>query len=127
MQNTEAQDFLLEILKQAGEGKSIEFRLITSWAEFRFFRRSLLSTKLIVRTLRSAASRLFKQYCKDIPTGSADYLQLIAYSQLKDIISFYEKDVETLKKMLDEYDEYLGQGHFWYSVLGGERDLWNTH
>jgi hypothetical protein len=123
MQSTESQEFLLEILRQAEEGKSIEFRLITSWSEFKFFRKSLLSTKLVVRALNSGAKTLFKDYCKDITTGSADFTQLLAYAQLKDIISFYERDIDTLKKMLDKYDDYLGQGHFWFSFLGGERVL----
>ncbi len=123
MQSTESQEFLLEILRQAEEGKSIKFRLITSWSEFKFFRKSLLSTKLVVRALNSGAKTLFKDYCKDITTGSADFTQLLAYARLKDIISFYERDIDTLKKMLDEYDDYLGQGHFWFSFLGGERVL----
>lgn len=124
MEQAEAQELLLEILTTAEEGKSIEFRLITSWAEFRFFQRSLRSTKLIIGTLKEAADKLFKTYCHEVSTGSADFTQLLAYPQLQEVIAFYERDIDTLQKMLDEYDEYLGKGNFWFSFLGGERETW---
>ena len=128
MQDTEAQELLLSILNNAEEGKSIQFRFITSWSEFRFYWQNFRSTKLVIRVLRSAAKDLFKTYCEEIVTGSADFTKLLAYLEFQDIIAFYERDLDTLKKMLDEYDEYLGQGHFWYSFLGGERELpWNIH
>lgn len=128
MQDTDAQELLLNILNNAEEGKSIQFRFITSWSEFRFYWQNFRSTKLVIRVLRSAAKDLFKTYCEDIAAGSADFTKLLAYTEFQDVIAFYERDLNTLKKMLDEYDEYLGQGHFWYSFLGGERDFpWNIH
>lgn len=124
MEQTEAQELLLEILTTAEEGKSIQFRLITSWSEFKFYRQNIRSTKLVVSSLKEAADKLFRSYCQAIPTGSADFTQLLAYSQLQEVIAFYEKDIDTLQKMLDEYDEYLGKGNFWFSFLGGERETW---
>lgn len=127
MQDTEAQQLLLEILNYAHEGKLIELHLITSWREFRFRQQSARATKVIIRALKESAENLFKTYCKDVSTGPADITKLLAYSELLDIIAFYKKDLDILKRMLDEYDEYLGKGHFWYSFLGGERTLpWNT-
>ena len=123
MQDTEAQQLLLNILAHAEEGKFTEFHFITSWLEFRFYFRTHKSTKLIIKTLRSAAKNLFKSYCKDISIGSADFTQLLAYAELQEVIAFYEKDLRIVKRMLDEYDNYLGRGHFWYSFLGGERQL----
>lgn len=123
MQDTEAQELLLEILNQAEEGKSIEFHLIISWAEFRFYLQTFRSTKLVIKVLKDATANLFKSYCREVSAGSADFTQLLAFSQLQDTIIFYERDLATLKRMLDEYDEYLGHGHFWYSFLGGERDI----
>jgi hypothetical protein len=124
MQDIEAQEILLQILRQAEEGKSIEFRLIASWAEFKKYWRDYRSTKLIIRVLKESADGLFKHYCKEVATGPADFTELLAYSELLDVKAFYERDRDTLKKMLDEYDDYLGKGHFWYSFLGGERETW---
>lgn len=124
MQGTEAQELLLEILNYAQKGKSLEFRLITSWAEFKFIRQTFRSTQLVIEVLKDSADNLFKHYCKEVATGSANLTELLAYVELLDIKTFYEKDLDTLKRMLDEYDEYLGQGHFLYSFLGGERETW---
>jgi hypothetical protein len=127
MQKTEAQQLLSEILDYAKEGKSIEFHFITSWSEFSFIRKSHKATRLVIKTLKASANKLFKTYCKEVPSGAADFNRLLAFAQLQEVIIFYEKELVTMKRMIDEYDEYLGQGHFWYSLLGGERNLpWNT-
>ena len=122
MQDTEAQQLLLEILEQAEQKKFVEFRLITSWSEFMFYRRSRTSTKLVILALKQAAKEIFKTYLKQVKSGISDVNNLLAHAQLQDVIAFYEKDLETLQKMLDEYDNWLGQGHFFYSILGGERE-----
>jgi len=123
MQNTEAQQILLSIIEQAEQENYTLFQFITSWAEFKFYYKKLMSTKLVIRILRTSADNLFNSYCKDIANGTQDVSKLLAYSQLGDIKAFYERDLETVKQMLDEYDEYLGQGNFLYSFLGGERQL----
>lgn len=123
MQNTEAQQFLLEILEQAQQGKFTEFRLLTSWYDFKNCHRTALATKLVIRLLSSSAKKLFKEYCKDITAGEQDVNKLLAYTQLCEITSFYERELDTFKRMIDEYDHYLGHGHFWHAFLGGEREL----
>ena len=125
MTDQEAQQILLEIINRAQEGKSSEFQLITTWADFIFYIKNKRSVKAVIRLLRDAANNTFKEYCQDITSGTSDITKLLAYTELLRIKAFYEKELETLQKMLDEYDEYLGQGHFWYSFLGGERDIWN--
>jgi hypothetical protein len=122
MQTTEEQQLLIEILNYAQEGKFIEFRLIRSWNEFIGYWQDSKATKLVIKALRIGAEDLFKSYCEDIVSGSTDVNKLLAFTQLQDVIAFYERDLDTLKRMLDEYDEYLGN-HFWYSFLGGERDI----
>lgn len=126
MQHTEAQQLLVDIIEQANKPNT-PFTFITTWSEFRFYWRNRRATKLIIRTLKAAAANLFKTYCKDITTGSADVTKLLAVKQLEGIIVYYKKELDTLQRMLDDYDDYLGKGNFWYSFLGGERNLWNLH
>ena len=124
MTDIDAKELLLEILSRAQEGKFIQFRLITSWDEFIYHWQLYRSTKLIIKTLKTSASNLFKEYCQDVIVGISDVNKILAYSQLCDIIAFYERELDTLKSMLDEYDKYLGTWHtFWYAFLGGEREL----
>ena len=126
MQQTEAQELLLHIIEQAARPNT-PFTFITTWNEFRFYQQNRRATKLIIRTLEASARNLFKTYCKDIAAGSADINKLLAVKQLEEIITYYERELYTVERMLDDYDEYLGQGNFWYSILGGERNTWNLH
>ena len=123
MNDNEAKQLLSDILNQAQEGQNIEFRFITSWQEFIYCMKLRRSTKLVIKTLTASANNLFKDYCKDITSGATDVNKLLAHEQLLEVITFYNKDLAVLKQMADEYDKYLGQGHFWYSFLGGEREL----
>jgi hypothetical protein len=122
MTDTDAKQLILDIITQAKENRAIDFHYIKSWHEFRYYSKLNRSTKLIVKTLRDSANNLFKDYCKDVISGISDVNKLLAYSQLQDIILFYKRDLDTLKQMLDEYDEYLGQ-YFWESFFGGEREI----
>ena len=125
MQEFDAQQVLLAIIQQAEEGKSLIFQQIKSWQEFRYYCRLKKSTKVVIKVLKTSADNVFKGYCKDVTSGISDITQLLAYNELLAIQDFYEKDLKTLEDMLKEYDDYLGQGNFLYSILGGERDLWN--
>jgi len=125
MQTTEAQQLLSEIFERAEKEQITEFQLITSWDAFIGCWKFHKATKLIINALKDSSATLFKEYCSEVATGSAVVEKLLAYNRLQNVIEFYERDLAVLRSMLDEYDEYLGNGHFWYSFLGGERDLWN--
>jgi hypothetical protein len=116
-----------DIINKAVEGKALPFRPILYWGEFKYYCKCVASTKIIIKVLKQSANNLFKEYCKDVIAGISDINKLLAYSQFLDIISFYKNELKTIKQMIDDYDEYLGDGHFWYSFLGGQRDIWNFH
>lgn len=121
MNDTESKQLLLAIIEQAQKGESLEFCYIKSWSDFRFRKQQAYSTRIIIKTLKASSNNLFKEYCQDVLVGISDINKLLAYSQLCDIIAFYENDLAILQQMLDDYDEYLGTGYFWYSLLGGKR------
>ena len=121
MTETETRQLSLAIINQAQEQNLLKFQLIKTWREFWHYYLLSRSTKLVIKTLKVSADRLFKKYCKDVTTGISDFTKLLAWDRLQDIIAFYETDLATLRKMLDEYDRYLGEGNFWYAFLGGKR------
>lgn len=124
---TEQETTLLiyEILNKALEGDALPFNLITCWDENLYYLRWSRSTKIVIKTLKTSANKLFKEYCQDVIAGISEITKLLAYKQLLDVIAFYENDLRTVQKMLDEYDEYLGDwGNFWRHVfLRESRDL----
>ena len=124
---TDKKHLVLDILEQAQKNNFIEFKYIRTWEEFQYYRRLKISTKLIIKTLKASSNKLFKKYCKDVTFGISDVKQLLAYAQLRDIQAFYEKDFNTLQQMLEDYSDYLSQGNFWYSFLGGYRSTWDKY
>ena len=124
MTESEAKQLLSDILTHAQEDKQFEFQYIRSWAEFRHYYKIIKSTKFVIKTLKTSANKLFKEYCQDVIFGISDVNKLLAYSQLVDVIAFYEADINTIKQMLDEYDNYLGDWcNFFNAIFGGEREL----
>ena len=120
MNHTDAEQLLQAILNNA-EAEPSEFRFITSWADFVYCHRQYKANKLIINILKKASSNLFKDYCRTVTSGISDVTQLIAFTQLGDVIAYYEAELKTLDEMLDEYEDYLWSGNFFYSFLGGER------
>lgn len=124
MNKTESDQLVHDIITKAVEGKAQPFRPIKCWTEFRYYVGVSRSTKLIIGTLRNSADKLFKEYCSNVANGTSDVTKLLAYSQILDVKAFYENELITIKKMLDDYDNYLGDwGNFFDAIFGGEREL----
>ena len=121
MNDTETTQLIQAIINKAQEGKAQPYRTILYWSEFKYYRDLKKATKLVIGTLRISSKRLLKSYCEDVIAGISDVNKILGYTQLLDIIDFYQGELETLEAMLTEYDEYLGEGNFWYSILGGRR------
>jgi hypothetical protein len=123
MQDTDAQQLLVEILRRADEEEFTQFCYITSWQEFRFYQKLVKANQLVIGMLDTSINKLVRSYCKAVIAGISDVTELLACNQLRKVQDFYYKDIEIINNMLAEYEDYLGQGHFWYSFLGGERRL----
>ena len=123
MTDADATLLVQEIIKKAQEGKAHPFRPILYWSEFIYYRRWVWSTKIVIKTLLDSANKLFKDYCQDVINGISDVTKLLAHYELLDITAFYENDLNTVQQMLDDYANYLGEGNFWSSFLGGRREV----
>ena len=120
MNNDNTEQLLQAILEHA-EGEPSEFRFINSLADYQGCLRLYKANKLVISILKTASKKLFNAYCKTVTTGTSDVTQLLAYAQLNDVIAFYENELQTIYNMLDEYEEYLWSGNFWFALTGGER------
>ena len=124
MLDQETEPLIQDIVNKAAEGRAQPFRLILYWSEFKYYKRLVLTLKLIIRMLTAAANNIFKDYCRDVIVGISDITKLIAYQEILEIKVFYENDLNTVNKMLDDYDEYLGDfGNFVRALFGERRDL----
>ena len=123
MTDLETTQLTQEIINKAQEGVIRPFSTIKFWSEFKYYRGLAKATKVVIKTLEVSAEKLFKEYCKDVIAGISDITKLLAYQQLLDIVDFYEEELKTIKAMVDDYDEYLGNlGNFIGAIFGERRD-----
>lgn len=121
MTDQETTALVQDIISKATEGEVRPFRAILYWSEYRYFRRLVFSTKVVIKTLNTSANNLFKEYCRDVRNGTSDVTKLLAYQQLLDITAFYENDLNIVQSMVDDYDEYLCNFGNFVRALFGER------
>ena len=121
MTDQETTQIIQELINKAVENQAQPFRTILYWSEFKYYRWQARSTKVVIKILRHSAKNIFKEYCKDVIAGISDMTKLMAYLQLLDIADFYVNESDTLKAMLDDYDQYLGNFGNFVRALCGER------
>lgn len=119
---------LSKLIDYARVGKHIEFHFITSWSDYRFYKKERSALQLAVKCLKKGCKKLLKDYCKAVKQGSADVLKLIVFANLNNVLDFYEKELEVLNHMVFEYEAYLMEGNLVYAYLGAPRpesELWD--
>ena len=118
MAMTELQETLLKLIEHAETAKSSEFQLITTWAEYRKFKDKHKAFKLLVNGLKKSSNRCFKKYRRSVIAGISDFTTLLAYQRLSATLEFYQKEVDTLADMIDEYEAYLFYGNLFWAYIG---------
>lgn len=121
MVTPEFQEMILKVIEHAETAKLSEFQLITTWAEYRTYKGKRKAFKLLVNGLRKSSNRLFKKYCRAVTAGISNFTTLLAYQRLIATKAFYEKEVETLTDMIDEYETYLFSGDLFWAYIGFRR------
>jgi len=120
--NDFAQQILTALIDRAQQKQFTEFRLISSWHNFKLYYKAIKQTRFVLKLLRTSQKSLFKRYCKSVKNGAADFTAVLAYLQFFDIINFYEEELAIIKILVGEYYDYLMSGNILYALLGGVRD-----
>lgn len=124
MQATEVHEIIDELINRAEAGEHTNNHLIATWAEYRFYLGQQRALKVVIKLLRNCANLVFTDYCKEIKLGGSDLNKLLAYSQLRDVTSYYEQELAIVKEMNDEYDNYIGNwGNFFRALAGYTREI----
>lgn len=123
MEQPTNEDILKELFARAEKRQFTQFRFIRNLEEFAYWLDITTTNKLIIRTLADSADKLFKKYCKNVVACTANSHELVAYTELRGIIKFYETELITINSMTTEYKDYLCHGNFIRALLGEERDL----
>lgn len=78
---------------------------------------------LLVKSLRESADKVFKRHCKAVTAGNSDVLTMIAYCTVKNVLRFYEEELNTITEMIDEYECYLARGNWLDFVFNLQRPI----
>jgi uracil phosphoribosyltransferase len=123
MQETETIEIIALLLNKAQENKHTEIRLITTWREFRAFKKQAKALKVVIKILRNSANSLLKVYCKEVVEGTQDFTKLLAYNQLLEVSDYYKRELEIVNEMITEYDKYLDDCNYIATLLGEVREV----
>ena len=106
------EDFVADLISNAEQAKHQQFRFITCWEAYKYYRKLRWSHILLVKGLKESTNKIFKKHCKAVRAGNSDILTMIAYCTVKNVLSFYEEELNTITDMLDEYECYLLRGNW---------------
>lgn len=107
-------------------GEHTTFKFIRNWPDYLFTCNVKRALKTLIDSLQYSADKLFKEYCKSIPTRTSDAHKLLVYKTLIKIIDFYKIEYQVTSDMLCEYEVYIMAGNFLdilFHTQRPERDL----
>ena len=120
---TEAE--LFNLMEVAAKGEHTKFEFIKSldgWRAARVVRRVLKKT---AKAFRAGADNAVDRYLDQIAKGNYKtelYEAALAYEKYA---AFYEKELDTVEDMLDEFYCYFFKGHIIHILLGGQRHVYD--
>lgn len=124
----DSQDFFLKLIEHALTDEHTKFEKLLYFDTYAGARVAHRSVKKVIKVLYKAADSLFNTYCKLVSIQQADVNMLIAYEQIQQAIFFYKEEQKILKDILEDYESWLWDGHFFKAVFCREmRDIWNFH
>ncbi len=116
------------LIEHARAGKHIEFQFITTWRDYKFYKKERKALRLAVKCLGKGCKNLLNSYCKNVKNGSADVINLVVLTTLTNTLEFYREELDILENMIYEYEAYLLEGNLVYAFLEfprPESELWD--
>lgn len=108
--------FMAELIAKAEQAKHRQFRFITCWEDYKYYKKLRWSHILLVKSLKESANKIFKKHCKTVKAGNSEALTVIAYCTVNRVLNFYEEELDIITEMVDEYECYLVRGN-WLDFL----------
>lgn len=100
-------ELMLTLMANAEAAKYSKFRLLRNWSEYSDVKKLRRAYRLLVASIEESASNVFNKYCKEISAGNSKVINLVAYCELIKVLCFYEKELQTITDMINEYEAYL--------------------
>ncbi len=120
----ETQEILLSLIAHARTGEHTKFEQLRFFSEYAGARAVGRATKRVVDILEESSVSLFIRYCKAVSNQQAEVNLLLAHKQLQQAVDFYKEELHIIKRILEDYENYLWDGNFLKAfIFGKERIL----
>lgn len=120
----ETQEILLSLIDHARTGEHTKFEQLRFFSEYAGARITGRATKRVVDILEESSASLFNRYCKAVSNQQAEVNLLLAHKQLQQAVDFYKEELHIIKRILEDYENYLWDGNFLKAfIFGKERIL----
>jgi hypothetical protein len=126
--DTHLKKIISDLVDYSETGEHSTFCFIRNWPDYISLRKRRRTLKSVIKILQTAIDSTFKNYCKAIPDGSAQFIKLLACNVLQSALEFYQEEYRTQTDMIDEYEMYLFKGNLLKSFLYEQRpesELWD--
>lgn len=121
-EETKTERLFQQLVETAIAGRHRPFEFICDLAERKAVKVCVRATKKVIGMFEGFVDESAKAYAESIKLGKQDPEALLAYSQLKQCMRFYEGELATLKDMLKEYGAYVFGGNLnWLKAIFGIR------
>ena len=77
--------------------------------------------KKVIKSFSTPRNNLYTAYIKDIEEGINDLNVILAFSELEQVIKFYDDEIGIISDMVDEYVSYVHSGHILDTIIGNYR------
>ena len=115
------EDLISELIYNAESDNHRQFQYLRNYVEYRRAKQIKRTHVILVSSIRQSLTRQFKRYCESITAGETDVIKLLAYCTTNKVLSFYEKELNTINDMLIEYECYLANGNWLDFIFGTQR------
>ena len=120
-QEEQEAELLRVIMHKAFTEENSKFQFIVSWAHRRAVKEYLKGIKQIVKTFNLKIDLIQREYLEQILTDTQDINLLTAMVQILHCRDYYQRELDVVKDMLDEYRCYIHSGHLIDTIIGVQR------
>lgn len=119
----ETQEILLSLIDHARAGEHTKFEQLRFFSEYAGARAVSRATKRVVDILEESSVSLFNRYCKTVSSQQAEVNLLLAHKQLQQAVDFYKEELHIIKRILEDYENYLWDGNFLKAFIFGKERI----
>lgn len=121
MMNDNSLELAEQLIKRAKEGDHSNFEFIRSLEEYFAAKTIKKALKKVVKSFDTPKTNLYNAHIKSVKEGEDDLNVILAFSELVQVVKFYEDEIGIISDMIDEYVTYVHSGHILDTLIGNYR------